>query len=427
MKKSFLQNKDKKISKIFVVTGFIFIVFFSIYFAISIALSKTAAYTENDLLFGIDTIRVIDDMTVFSADHYRTSVHPLYLLFINPWGVILKKIIGSKLLAALAINSFFGALGVGIAFLFFYTYGKTITNAALLSSFFGISASQVILSITPDTATLAICSLLGTYLLFLVSLKDQKNYLFLWILIGIFSLGVTTSNFAQTFICYTALVITQDSQKSVSKKVFSVLGYGLCVFMITFAFALFQKTIYPSAGLFYLPVSIQDEMKYSSLLIFKEPFTVLFHLVKHFFVVNIISPLPTVFTLSGTFRHSPSITFSTTAEFGFIWWTGLILWITLYTTSLVHIWKNKTNRTLQITFLICFGFNFVLHSFYGVGERGLIEYFLYTGNFTFLLVSILTNLPLEKKKYLVVLLIGLILLVGENNFLALREIYFIYR
>ena len=410
----------------FSVAFFLSFFFFMIYFWISLTLSKTAAYNENDLLFGIDTVRVVDDMTVFSTNHYRTSVHPLYLLFVNPWGVLLKKIVGSKLLAALIINSFLGGFGVGMAFLFFYGYKKAIQHAVILASLFGVSASQLILSVIPDTATLAICSLLFTYLIFLLSLKHENTYHAIWIIAGVFSLGVTTTNVFQTFLAYTFMILILRSKKEWYNKALSVSGYGLSVITITILLALIRKRIYPSAELFYLPSSFQNELRFASLLIFQEPLAVLKQLVGNFLLVNVIAPYPDVFTLTDTFRYSPSITFSTSSNFSFLGWISFSIWVFLLSISLGKYQDNQKKRTLHIFFLLCFEFNIVLHSFYGVGERGLIEYFLYTGNFTFLSVGALANLPLRKNKYLVTLLVGLVLFTVGNNFFVLREIYFIY-
>ena len=140
-----------------ILAGLLFLLFFSFYFGFSYQLVyKTPIAEYDDILFEIDTARSIIDMTVFSGYHYRTEVHPIYVLLVNPIGELIGRILPSNEMTAVFINVFFGAIGVSLAYLVLrLTNTKTIT-ALLAALLFGFSASQFYLSIIPDTASLAI-------------------------------------------------------------------------------------------------------------------------------------------------------------------------------------------------------------------------------------------------------------------------------
>ena len=89
-----------------VTTVGIFLVFFTLYFIVSLRLSKTSAFTEFDILFEMDTPRVIKDMTRPEATHNRTKVHPIYVLLMNPIGKPLSGLVSSELMRRVALNFF---------------------------------------------------------------------------------------------------------------------------------------------------------------------------------------------------------------------------------------------------------------------------------------------------------------------------------
>ncbi len=152
--------QDRTIIKFVAVGTFMFLFFFILYFSLSLFFSKNRAFTTSSILFETDTLRVIGDMTNISANHYRTEVHPLYVLLVNPLGSSLSRLFKSQLIAAIFLNSFLGALGTFLAFIYFYLLTQNLIDSCLLSGLFGITASQFFLSTIPETATLAVCSLL---------------------------------------------------------------------------------------------------------------------------------------------------------------------------------------------------------------------------------------------------------------------------
>ena len=403
----------------------VLLAFFILYYSFGAMLARTPAFTEFDNLFGIDTPRVVGDMTCLDCDHYRTKVHPLYVLFVNPVGRLLSGVVQSNVVAALWMNSFFGALAVSLGFVFFRRYGKSLIESVVLTCLFGLSAGQFILSIIPDTASLATCSLLVTYVLFLVSLKKGRSSFPAWVLAGLFSLGITTTNFVQTLVCFAALNVAIPGERRVRRASLATLKLLSLVIVLAAALSLLQKWIYPSSTIFFLPGAYGEDMRYAGALVFRDPLKVLGQLMKHIFLVNVVAPSPAVFHSPG--RTLPAITFGTLWSFGGAGWTAVTAWGAMLVAGVAGTIREKRHATLFAGFLACLAFNVVLHSFYGVGESGSIEYFLYTGNFSFIVLCVLANASFSSNRYTVTALIVLAALMGLNNMRVIMEIISIYR
>lgn len=416
-KQFFMKNK-----KIVLLSLILFILFYSLYSAIGFSLAETSAFEEHDILFDADTPRVIEDIAIFSARHHRTKVHPIYVLLVNPIGSLLRNLVHSKTAVAVIINSFFGAFGVVLAFFFFWLFSKNYINSLLLSAVFGLSMSQLFFSTVPETFSLAVCSLLITYILFLVCLRKRQLYFELWVLSGIFTLGVTTTNFIQTLICFSVLMttISKNERKDFSKGAQISLFVGTVIFL-TSLLAIVQKIIYPSSVLFFLPRAYAQDISTVNFLIIQHPLRAISQIIKHFFLVNFIAPLPNFFFVPH--RVNLIVRFSSSMNYVFIGWIGTVLWLCLLLTGVLKMFFLKRKIfPFFIGIFLCIVFNIVLHSFYGI--NGL---FLYTGNFTFLALLFLCNYLISEKVFSKILLALLLLLMGFNNLLVMKEILTIYK
>src|SRR5574344_214168 len=85
----------------------IFCIGFLIYFIIGCIIS----YYINGInfwnaLFDLDTPRVFGDLAIKDFNHYRTAVHPLFVIFFQPIINILTKIIKNPYLAIITFQSF---------------------------------------------------------------------------------------------------------------------------------------------------------------------------------------------------------------------------------------------------------------------------------------------------------------------------------
>ncbi|MBI5841750.1 MAG: hypothetical protein HZB19_16800 [Chloroflexi bacterium] len=419
------QSQERVTSNIMAVGLLLF--FFTLYSSFSLLLSKTGAFETYSVLFEIDTPRIIDDMTSIGANHYRTNVHPLFVLLMNPIGSILSQVVKSQVLAAILLNCFFGALDVTLAFFYFKSLDQTLKDACLLAFLFGVTASQFFLSSIPETASLAICSLITTYMLFLFAVKSKKDYFLAWVAAGLFTLAVTTTNFIQTLICFSVYYAIWSPRKNQRfYAIGRILSFLTSVIAVAVLLSTLQKAIYPSSSLFYLPQSYLEDTLYTSGMIFQRPLAVISQLLKHFVLVNIIAPFPTVFS----FDHvNPALTYNHGLDYTLLGWLALVLWLCSLAAGilLALIKKQEIPMVLGFAFALCLLFNFAFHSIYGRGVSGDFEYFLYTGNFTFLVFSSIAHLPYSTIKSTRGLLLMLILLTGINNIMMIERIMDIYK
>jgi hypothetical protein len=420
-KKAIFENKRTLLAGIW-----LFVFFFCFYFTASFLLSQINFFKLDDVVFEIDFLRAINDIVSFSAEHGRTSVHPLYVLIINPLGCFLKVLFHSDIVAAMLINSFYGAFAVLFVFLIFFLFGRDHVNSILLSCLFGFSMSQLVSSTLPHTSSLATFTLLLTYTLFLVSLKEKKLFFWVWVLAGILSFGITATNIMQTLICFGVCVfVTKRNEKIKLSLWSSFFSFIFLVVIISALLSIIQKIVYPSSRLFFLPKSYLDELQYASSLIVHQPFLVTAQILKHFFLVNIVSPKLSVFTLAG--YSAPAVTLSNSGEYYLIGWVAVLLWLFVFLKGILKMYMN-INRELffYIGIFLSLAFNFVFHASYGIAEKGRIELLSYTGNFTFLVLLLLAGYSFSNKISEKAILAGLVILTFCNNIYIMKQLLFIY-
>jgi hypothetical protein len=395
----------------------------------SCRLAKTSVFKEFNILFEIDTPRVIDDITNPSAAHHRTNVHPLCVLMLNPVGCLIKNIVHSDIIAASAINSFLGALAPCLALAFFFLVGGNYLTSILLAGIFGFSMSQLFVSTVPNTAALSICSLLVTYILFLISLQRKQVWFVLWIAAGVLSLGSTISNFMQTLICFglSTIVIRKEKNESALTK---IAVFVVMVSLIAILLALIQHILYQTR-LFWQPSGYEHEFQYSSFLILQHPLNVITEIAKHFFLVNVVGPLPNLFETYFHGRILQAVTFTGSLHYTFGGWLAAGLWIVVLAGGIVrNIYNMERNRTFYVGIALCLLFNLTLHSYYGIGGKdniGDIELLCYTGNFTFLIIALLGGYSASNKTRVRIVLALLIALMGCNNLFVMGQILAVYK
>jgi hypothetical protein len=249
-------QKNKK--TIILLCILLFIIFFCIYYYFSNTFADLSLFKEDNHFFQIDAHRVIGDISIFNANHYRTKVHPIYVLLINPLGLLINYWINNPTKVAILLNCVFGSIDVVLSYFFFINYSKKIYSSFLLALVFGFSSSQLFLSSVPDTSSIAICSLILTYLVFFLSLQKRKLSFLLWIFIGLFSFGVTITNFVQTFICFCIACYFAEKEKKKIRIFFKVIFYTASVVISAGLLSLLQKLIYPSSVYFFSKAMLEE-------------------------------------------------------------------------------------------------------------------------------------------------------------------------
>jgi hypothetical protein len=230
----------------------LFSFFAGLYFGWGIALGKAGAYGYLNAALNADHERVISDLTDVNGYHGRTDVHPLFVLFLNPIGLLLSKSFGSALTAAVLINSVAGALCVVLAYAFFKRSGLNGFTAAAFATILGFSATHLFFGSTPETWIFAAA---GVVLLFFLALvRPGRTSAFLPA--GIFAVGMLTSNLAPAVIAFGAGIYKRVSGKLLLAKVFF---FGLAVTACVAVLSVLQKLLYPSSTVFFLPGVYRNE------------------------------------------------------------------------------------------------------------------------------------------------------------------------
>jgi hypothetical protein len=151
----------------------LFFGFLLLYATVGLAFHCTTpmAFAYLDELFDADVPSRIIDLTRFAGPHSRTQYHPLFVLLLNPVGVLLKA--GLRALgveqagraAAILLCATAGAAGVAAFFRLLRSSGLPLVVAIAWSLVFGLSASQAFFSVFPESwvfSTLALLLLFGT-------------------------------------------------------------------------------------------------------------------------------------------------------------------------------------------------------------------------------------------------------------------------
>jgi hypothetical protein len=403
----------------------LFILFHVLYGSLGFLLARTSAFDTYDILFEIDTPRSVDDFARFHGGHDRTSVHPIFVLLVNPLGSLTALALGSPVAAAILLNSSFGAASVALAFLLFRRFTGDDFNATLLSLALGLSASHLVCGTIPGATGLAACTLLLAHVVFLGSLEKERARPGPWILVGILCMGVTTTNLAQPLILLCIVVLSATSRGTERSLVGSIAAFVIPVVFGTAVLAVVQKVIYPSSRVFFTLRAFTRELPFASLWIVEQPFIVIGRVLRHFFLIDVVAPLPTLFSIGK--KAIPAVTFTTSRDWLGIGWLAAVLWLAWLAVAVTQIPRlERRERLFVLGTTLCLAFNLGLHAFYGVGEKGSIELLLYSGHFTFLTVGFGAVTLLRRRWGPRLVLAPTIVLIGANNLLVMASIIGVY-
>lgn len=374
--------------------------FFSTYLLLA-SIFNRPAFDVDDIFFDTDGLLWRTRFTTPAfEDYYWRSVHPFVLLVIRPLvtltGFFLK---GDKLAAAFVLVALSGALCV---FLTWYFVKHTIGNslyALLIATLLGASASHLVFGSLIETYIF----LSATALIFLVLLLKDRP-LFVLIITGAVSFGITITNFAQTVIAF--IFVKRNFKQWVR--------YGLIVAALTVPLSLINNFIYPdSQPYFFIPSSLNAETGNTFVPSLERASAILRVMSLH----SIVAPEPLIlqeeipFLKVWMFKADPLRLSKYKSLFGkslAYFWLGLIL---LGAFLFLKNIKREDNR-FSFALICILIFNFALHLRYGK------DLFLYSANWTYAIILFLALAWKEiadKKWFQVVLLIFLGLLLANNS------------
>ena len=402
----------------------LFAVFFALYWWQGSRLLGSPAVSEDSLLFEADPRLTINDMTDFRADHFSTpSRHPVFVLLTNPPGSLISWIMSPEH-AALLMNSLFGALGVVLAFLVFDRWRQSLLPSLALALLFGVTMSQMFFGSLPETYALAACTLLVIYGLTVISVQQKRVDFWPWVLAGVLAMGVTATNGIQALICFAvaARVAHKDDGRPVAAL---VLLFTIEVGAIVIALAVIQKAIYPAADVFFWPFSQTVTFGYIDYSALAHPFALVARELKHFALINVVGSAPQTMAWPGT--ELPALTYESPLRFLMSGWIAAGLWLAMLRTGFVTGFRGNREFTPVVrAFLLCIGFNFLLHVLYGTGVTGRQELFLYSAHWTFVILFLATYAWAFTHRMTAFAMAGVAAVLAVNNLSILWHILSVY-
>jgi len=399
-----------------------FALFFVLYFSMGEALAPSRLFGRADLVLGTDVPRVIADLTRFDANHYRTKVHPIFVILLNPLGLLLKELLGMPRLAAITMNAAFAALGVALFHGVLRRWEVAAPRAALWSVLFGLSASQLFFGAVPETYAFSGASLLLLFALF--ASGGAAGWRF--VAASVFSFGMTVTNLAVA-VWLRALALADSG--GLWPLIPRLVRYTAAVVGITAALGMLQAWRYPRAKLFFGPAALQEETQYAFLPAGPSDLARrAAYLAANGMLFNLAAPTLHVDKIG---HRYPVTTFARPGP-GALRPAGALhalLWLALVGAASAWATRQRLHRQTRFQALIgCLGFHLALHFLYGE------TLFLYSCHWTFAVLA-LAALVLEhwlgarpgRATRAVSLLGALIALQAANNAAFLSELYSIYR
>ncbi len=365
--KDFLTSHGDKIEE--------FLKIFTVVFALNLFLLSFVNLitngTETDVFYGGDTPRVLQDMTMQEGLHYRTSVHPLFVILTQPFVRILGRVTG-VIMAAVIFEAAIGALSATLFYRLMQKLGASKKTGLLATVILVLSFTQVSFNSIFETYVFSQFGLMVMWVIAagLIDKKlELKDYALL-VIAGIFSLAFTLTNIVQFLILLSIIIFLNKNVKCKFIKFSSIL---LVVLSITVMLADVQKAFWPSANNFFTSSINGFVLDKNS-----EEFT---------YIERTWSAKRVIFQMNTSFVY----------QFGLL--GGLILeksnlinmlgLVCFGLFSLINLYYFFTKRKIfkekiYFALLSAYGFNFVLHIFYNPYES-----FLYVLHYNFLIIAIL--------------------------------------
>lgn len=374
--------------------------FFSTYLIFT-SIFNQPAFDVDDIFFDSDGLLWRTRFTTADyQDYYWRSVHPFVLLIVRPLitlGSFFFK--GDKLVAAFVLTAFAGALCVFLAWYFIKNTIKQSLYALLIASILGASAAHLVFGSLIETYIF----LAAVMMIFLVLLLKDKP-LFTLVFAGLFSFGITITNFIQAVIVF--IFVRRDFKQWVK--------YGLLVGVLIIPLTLLNNFIYPdSQPYFFIPSSFTTEANNT----FAPSVGRALAILRVMFFHSIVAPDPLIleeeipFLKVWIFKADPMRLSEYETEFGRVLalgWLGLMLFGGfLFLRNL----KREDNR-FSFAFIFILLFNFVLHLQYGK------DLFLYSTNWTYAIIlffALAWKELADKRWFQIVLLVFLMLLLVNNS------------
>ena len=379
------------------------LLFFLVYFLLATIFNQPV-FDFDDIYFDTDSALYRYRFgTEFYKDYYDRTVHPYVLIIVRPWVWMVSLFLkGDMLYGAFAVTAFTGALCV---FLVWYFVRESTSNslyALLIAGLFGASTSQLAFgSLIENYIFLGAAALIFIVLL----LKDKPMYML--VITGLVSFGITISNIAQTVIAHFM----------VKRNIPQLIKYGLIVGAFIIPLNLLNNFIYPDAHPYLWEVStLQFEEKN----VFEPTLQRANFMVRAMLMHSFVAPDPLLikedipYLKVWLFRAAQKQDLLEIARYETALGKGLVaVWIFFAAIGGVLFLKNlfKQDNRFSFAFIFIVLFSFVLHMRYGR------DIFLYSTNWTYAITLFLALAwrEISNKRWFQIPLLAFIIFQMVNN------------
>lgn len=365
----------------------IFLIGFITYFILGLLLShylNTANFWN--VLFDLDTPRVLGDLSLRDFNHYRIAVHPLFIIIFQPIVLLLNFIINDSVISIILIQSLLSSVTLVLLYLSVNKICKNNKLSIIMTILFGLSFSQVVYTSAIETYIYAQFFLILLWFFCLLKIDKKIEYwdYIILVLLGIGSLAITITNFIQFIIALFFLLILN---KKNSHRLFTAIFILAIVIAFSVLLAEIQNIIWPTAPNFFTKAindflynTSEEQLYISTNISVRNILNVLnANFAQSFNIFNLVIPESGVYL---TFTNNLiSNIFS------------ILCGIVFSVLNIVFIKKNikkLTYHKIYLATLFAWLFNFILHIFYGNNIA-----FLYVCHYNFLLIFLMTYLIKE--------------------------------
>lgn len=360
----------------------------------------------NDAWFHNDTTRVFDDMAVYEVDHYRTDLHPLFVLLSMPIVYALKATLSiDSVTSVRLVTASIAALWFGLLFVALRIIGCRSFDAILFSIFAGTSAASIFWFVMPETYQLGSATMLMGLLLAAVAQFRQVSSWW-YVLVGVLTLGITVTNW---MVGIFATIVNHRWKKT---------GVILLqTYIIVALLVVVQKLlIFPKFNSKFLILFLGAGREAESTGFLREDFGGLLASAKSFIFDTIVLPAINVSESQFPIGSRMSVQLSHPGSAS-VWGSiAVVLWMALLSLGIWALFSLKVNRKFRIVLGLSLLGQLLLELVYG-DER-----FVHAPHFLPFLVIVAALSTLTKARVLALVLAGMLTLTaGVNNILQFNQ------
>ena len=359
-----------------------------------------------DAWFNNDTTRTFDDMAVYEADHYRSNLHPLFVVLVLPVVYALKTVLLVEPITAVRIViAVVASLWFSLLFILLRVIGCRQFDAILFSILAASSAAAMFWFVIPETYPFGSLSMLLGLVLVALATKYRKPSQLWYVLVSALTLGFTVTNW-MTGIFATIVNHRPKQSFQITLKAFSLVAVLVVV----------QKIIFPAfnAGFLYLFLTAHEEASSTGVLRpdYGGPMTI----IKCFVFDTMV--MPSINLLDNKFPAFSKLSVQMSSPGSASVWGAIavVLWIALLSLGLRGLFSVKQHQQLRIVLGLSLLGQLALEIVYG-DER-----FVHSIHFLPFLVVLAALSTLTRARLLALVLAGtLVLSAGANNILQFNQ------